>query len=197
MRARHWRSLTAETAPHSSYTNVPARFIPSQLRPSKYHTLTGLSRFFRPWLRELHQSVAKRASVIALIISVCKTTHAWTPYFYNGAPRYFVTFTVNLVSSAAAEVVATVTRLYLGRQYQKLERGEPTNKSGPTTVQTASKFSTSVVSNLFKWTEEALYEFQTARPAVDVVTVGLLTFWSVHPRGFPLEDGYAPQSQIC
>ena len=105
--------------------------------PSFYAAFTVLLS----WITgTLSQPVAKRASAIALIISVCNTTNVWTPYLYNGAPRFFVAFTVNLVASVAAIVVATITRFYLRRQNRKLEQGEPTSKSGPTAAHIASGF---------------------------------------------------------
>ena len=88
----------------------------------------------------LNQPVAKRASAIALIISVCNTPNVWTPYLYSGAPRYLVAFLVNLATAVGAISMATTTRFYLRRQNAKFDRGLDTGRSGPTAVQLAHGF---------------------------------------------------------
>ncbi|KAF9690875.1 hypothetical protein EKO04_010933 [Ascochyta lentis] len=121
-----------------STLSTAGRYVAMMLMPPSFYAAFTV---LLSWITgTLNQPVAKRASAIALIISVCNTTNVWTPYLYNGAPRYFVAFTVNLIASAAAIIVATVTRLYLTRQNRKLDRGESIGKSGPTEAQVASGF---------------------------------------------------------
>ncbi|KAJ4359377.1 hypothetical protein N0V95_002207 [Ascochyta clinopodiicola] len=121
-----------------STLSTAGRYIAMMLMPPSFYAAFTV---LLSWITgTLNQPVAKRASAIALIISVCNTTNVWTPYLYNNAPRYFVAFTVNLVASAAAILVATITRMYLRKQNQKLDRGESTGRSGPTEAQIASGF---------------------------------------------------------
>lgn len=121
-----------------STLNTAARYTAMMLMPASFYAAVVV---LLSWITgSLNQPVAKRASAIALIISVCNTSNIWTPYLYNSAPRYFVAFTVNLVAAAAAIVVATITRFYLQRENQKLDNGEPVGKSGPTEAQIASEF---------------------------------------------------------
>lgn len=121
-----------------STLNTAARYTAMMLMPASFYAAVVV---LLSWITgSLNQPVAKRALVIALIISVCNTLNIWTPYLYNSAPRYFVAFTVNLVAAAAAIVVATITRFYLQRENQKLDNGEPVGKSGPTEAQIASEF---------------------------------------------------------
>lgn len=130
-------TLVANVIAVSTLSTV-GRYIAMMLMPPSFYAAFTV---LLSWITgTLSQPVAKRASAIALIILVCNTTNVWTPYLYNGAPRYFAAFTVNLVASAAAIVVATMTRVYLRRQNQKLHRGEPTSRSGPTAAQVASGF---------------------------------------------------------
>lgn len=121
-----------------STLNTAARYTAMMLMPASFYAAVVV---LLSWITgSLNQPVAKRASAIALIISVCNTSNIWTPYLYYSAPRYFVAFTVNLVAAAAAIVVATITRFYLQRENQKLDNGEPVGKSGPTEAQIASEF---------------------------------------------------------
>ncbi|KAF4967222.1 hypothetical protein FSARC_5201 [Fusarium sarcochroum] len=121
-----------------STLNVAARYTAMMLMPASFY---AGSTVLLSWITgTLNQPVAKRASAIALIISVCNTPNVWTPYLYGGAPRYLAAFTVNLVAAAGAIVIATVVRFYLKKQNWKLENGKETGKSGPTEVQKANGF---------------------------------------------------------
>lgn len=121
-----------------STLNTAARYTAMMLMPASFYAAVVV---LLSWTTgTLNQPVAKRASAIALIISVCNTSNIWTPYLYNSAPRYFVAFTVNLVAAAVAILVATITRFYLRRENQKLDDGKPIGKSGPTEAQIASGF---------------------------------------------------------
>lgn len=121
-----------------STLNTAARYTAMMLMPASFYAAVVV---LLSWITgTLNQPVAKRASAIALIISVCNTSNIWTPYLYNSAPRYFVAFTVNLVAAAAAILVATISRFYLQRQNQKLNDGKLVGKSGPTKAQITSGF---------------------------------------------------------
>lgn len=121
-----------------STLNVAARYTAMMLMPASFY---AGSTVLLSWITgTLNQPVAKRASAIALIISVCNTPNVWTPYLYNGAPRYLAAFAVNLAAAAGAIVVATIVRMYLKKQNWKLENGRDTGKSGPTEVQKANGF---------------------------------------------------------
>ncbi|KAL0934746.1 fungal specific transcription factor domain protein [Colletotrichum truncatum] len=122
-----------------STLNTGARYTAMMLMPASFY---AGSTVLLSWITgTLNQPVTKRAAAIALIISVCNTPNVWTPYLYNGAPRYFAAFTVNLVAAGAAILIATGTRLYLRRENQKMDDGESLGKSGPTPAQQASGFS--------------------------------------------------------
>lgn len=121
-----------------STLNTAARYTAMMLMPPSFY---GAFTVLLSWITgTLSQPVAKRASAIALIISICNSANIWTAYLYNGAPRYSVAFIVNLVSAAAAMVITTITRFYLRRENQKLDDGKPVGKSGPTETQIASGF---------------------------------------------------------
>ncbi|KAF4879213.1 putative transporter [Colletotrichum siamense] len=104
-----------------STLNVGARYTAMMLMPASFY---AGSTVLLSWIAgTINQPVTKRAAAIALIVSVCNTPNVWTPYLYNGAPRYFAAFTVNLVAAGAAIVTATVTRMYLRRENQKMDDG--------------------------------------------------------------------------
>ncbi|VUC27780.1 unnamed protein product [Clonostachys rosea] len=118
--------------------NTAARYTAMMLMPASFYSGSAV---LLSWITgTLNQPVAKRASAIALIVAACNTPNVWTPYLYNGAPRYLAAFTVNLAAAAAAIGVAFVTRMYLKRQNWKLDSGADTGKSGPTEAQKASGF---------------------------------------------------------
>lgn len=118
--------------------NTGARYTAMMLMPASFYAATTV---IYSWMSgTLSQPAPKRASAIAIIISVCNTTNVWTPYLYNGAPRYLVAFAVNLAAAVLAMLMATVNRVYLVRQNRKLDRGESTGKSGPTPAQLASGY---------------------------------------------------------
>lgn len=121
-----------------STLKTAARYIAMMLMPSSFY---GATVVLLSWITgTLNQPVAKRASAIALILSVCNSSNIWTPYLYNQAPRYFLAFMVNLIAAAAAIIIATITRFYLQRENQKLQKGQPMGESGPTEAQIASGF---------------------------------------------------------
>lgn len=64
----------------------------------------------------------------------------WASYLYYSSPRYLAAFLVNLASSVLAIILATVTRIYLRRQNDKLDRGLDTGGKGPTPAQIAAGF---------------------------------------------------------
>jgi NADH:ubiquinone oxidoreductase subunit K len=64
----------------------------------------------------------------------------WASYLYYSQPQYLAAFLVNLAASVLAIVLATVTRLYLQRQNNKLNRGVDMGRSGPTNAQIAAGF---------------------------------------------------------
>lgn len=121
-----------------STLNTAARYTAMMLMPSSFYAATVV---LLSWISgTLNQPVAKRASAIALILSVCNSSNIWTPYLYNQAPRYFLAFMVNLIAAAAAILIATITRIYLLRENQKLDKGKSVGGSGPTEAQIASGF---------------------------------------------------------
>ncbi|KAL4899823.1 hypothetical protein BDW74DRAFT_188855 [Aspergillus multicolor] len=116
--------------------NTAARYTAMMLMPASFYSATTV---LYSWMSgTLSQPALKRAAAIAIIISACNTTNVWTPYLYNGAPRYLAAFAVNLAAAVLAIVMATVNRIYLLRQNRKLDRGEDTGRSGPTLAQRAS-----------------------------------------------------------
>ncbi|KAL4933181.1 major facilitator superfamily domain-containing protein [Aspergillus undulatus] len=118
--------------------NTEARYTAMMLMPASFYSATTV---IYSWMSgSLSQPAPKRAAAIAIIISVCNTTNVWTPYLYNGAPRYLTAFSVNLAAAVAAILMATLNLIYLVRQNRKLDRGEPTGRSGPTAAQQASGF---------------------------------------------------------
>jgi len=68
------------------------------------------------------------------------TPAVWASYLYSNSPRYVVAFAVNLGATVLAILIATLTRLYLGKQNAKIERGEQVGKSGPTDAQIVAGF---------------------------------------------------------
>ncbi|KAF7551471.1 hypothetical protein G7Z17_g4978 [Cylindrodendrum hubeiense] len=121
-----------------STQNTGARYTAMMLMPASFY---AGSTVLLSWITgTINQPVAKRATAIAIIIACCNTPNVWTPYLYNGAPRYFAAFTVNLVAAGAAIMFATITRLYLKKQNWKLDNGKPVGRSGPTEAQQASGF---------------------------------------------------------
>ena len=88
----------------------------------------------------LNQPKVKRAASIALINAFCNTPNIWGSYLYFAAPRYLVAFLVLLAASAGAIIMATVTRIYLGRQNRKMDSGQDAGKSGPTAAQIVAGF---------------------------------------------------------
>lgn len=121
-----------------STLNTAARYTAMMLMPASFYAAVVV---LLSWITgSLNQPVAKRASAIALITSVCNTSNIWTPYLYNSAPRYFIAFMVNLVAAAAAILVASITRFYLRRENQKLDNGKPVGNCGPTEAQIATGF---------------------------------------------------------
>lgn len=88
----------------------------------------------------LNQPSIKRASAIAFINSLCNTPNIWGSYLYYSKPRYITAFLVNLAASVIAIAFAILTRIYLGRQNAKMDRGVSTGKNGPTNAQLAGGF---------------------------------------------------------
>ncbi|CAG8402329.1 unnamed protein product [Penicillium salamii] len=88
----------------------------------------------------LSQPSIKRASAIALINAICNTPNVWASYLYYSSPRYLAAFLVNLASSVLAIILATLTRMYLQRQNDKLDRGLYISGKGPTPAQIAAGF---------------------------------------------------------
>ena len=74
------------------------------------------------------------------INALCNTPNIWTSYLYSNAPRYVLTFSVDLAASVGIIVTAAATYLYLRSQNKKMHRGEPLGKSGPTQLQIESGF---------------------------------------------------------
>lgn len=64
----------------------------------------------------------------------------WASYLYYSKPRYLAAFLVNLAASGLAIVLATVARIYLRRQNNKLDRGLEMGRNGPTPAQIAAGF---------------------------------------------------------
>lgn len=121
-----------------STLNTGARYTAMLLMPSSFYA--GYNVLLSWITGTLNQPVAKRASAIALTISVCNTSNVWTPYLYGGQPRYFAAFSTNLAAATGAIAIATISRIYLRRQNWKLDNGMPTGKSGPTEAQKVGGF---------------------------------------------------------
>ncbi|KAL4795789.1 major facilitator superfamily domain-containing protein [Aspergillus venezuelensis] len=118
--------------------NTAARYTAMMLMPASFYSATTV---VYSWMSgTISQPAPKRAAGIAIIISICNTTNIWTPYLYNGAPRYLEAFAVNLAAAVFAILMATATRIYLRKQNQKIDRGESTGRSGPTAAQQASGY---------------------------------------------------------
>lgn len=118
--------------------NTAARYTAMMLMPASFYAATTV---LFSWITgTLNQPVAKRASAIALIISVCNTTNIWTPYLYSNPPRLLNAFVVNVIASALAIAMATLTRWHLSRQNWKLDKGKAMGSSGPTEAQQRGGF---------------------------------------------------------
>lgn len=122
-----------------STLNTGARYTAMMLLPGSFYSSTVVTL---SWITgTLAQPAAKRASAIALINALCNTPNIWASYLYDGGPRYLVAFIVNLAATGVAIGFAAATRVYLGRQNAKLERGEEDlGKNGPTAAQVAGGF---------------------------------------------------------
>lgn len=121
-----------------STLNTAARYTAMMLMPASLYA--GSTVHFTWITGTLSQPVARRAISIAFINAVCNTPNVWTPYLYNGAPRYFTAFMVNLVSAAGAILLATVMRLYLKRENWKMDNGRAVGLTGPSAAQQASGY---------------------------------------------------------
>ncbi|KAL8409870.1 hypothetical protein RB594_008092 [Gaeumannomyces avenae] len=121
-----------------STLNTGARYTAMMLLPASFYSSAVVTL---SWITgTLAQPAAKRASAIALINALCNTPNIWASYLYGGAPRYLVAFIVNLAATGLAIGFAAATRVYLGRQNAKIERGEDVGKNGPTPAQVAGGF---------------------------------------------------------
>lgn len=121
-----------------SSLNTAARYVAMMLMPGSVYMA---STVLLSWVTgTLNQPKQKRASAIALINAVCNTPNIWTSYVYFGAPRYLAAFLVNMAASAVAILVAVLTRMYLKRQNNKMDRGQSVGKSGPTMAQQIAGF---------------------------------------------------------
>ncbi|KAI1842536.1 hypothetical protein JX265_012652 [Neoarthrinium moseri] len=121
-----------------SSLNIAARYTAMMLLPASFYSAAVV---ILSWITgSLSQPSIKRASAIALINSLCNTPNVWGSYIYFGAPRYVVAFIVNVAATAVAIGFAIATRMYLGRQNVKLERGQDLGRNGPTDRQIAAGF---------------------------------------------------------
>ncbi|KAJ5362419.1 hypothetical protein N7541_003263 [Penicillium brevicompactum] len=121
-----------------STLNTAARYVAMMLMPGSFYSAAVV---VLSWIAgSLSQPSIKRASAIALINAICNTPNVWASYLYYSSPRYLAAFLVNLASSVLAIVLATVTRIYLRRQNDKLDRGLDTGGKGPTPAQIAAGF---------------------------------------------------------
>ncbi|KAL1876145.1 hypothetical protein Plec18167_005408 [Paecilomyces lecythidis] len=121
-----------------STLNIAARYLAMMLLPASFY---AASIVILSWITgSLSQPAIKRASAIAFINSLCNTPNIWGSYLYYSSPRYLTAFVVNVAASALAIAFAVVSRIYLGRQNSKLDRGVPVGKSGPTDAQIANGF---------------------------------------------------------
>ncbi|KLU90229.1 nicotinamide mononucleotide permease [Magnaporthiopsis poae ATCC 64411] len=122
-----------------STLSTGARYTAMMLLPASLYSSTVVTL---SWITgTLAQPASKRASAIALINALCNTPNIWASYLYGGGPRYLVAFIVNLAATGVAIGFAAATRVYLGRQNAKIERGEEDlGKNGPTPAQVAGGF---------------------------------------------------------
>lgn len=121
-----------------SSLNTAARYVAMMLMPGSVYMA---STVLLSWITgTLNQPKQKRASAIAFINATCNTPNIWTSYLYTGAPRYLVAFLVNMAASAVAIIVAIITRTYLRRLNNKMDRQQSIGKSGPTLAQQMSGF---------------------------------------------------------
>lgn len=121
-----------------STLNTGARYTAMMLMPASFYSAAIV---ILSWITSsLNQPKPKRAAAIALINAVSNTPNIWSSYLYFGSPRYLVAFLVLLAAAALAIAVAVTTRIYLARQNKKLDAGQNTGRSGPTTAQIASGF---------------------------------------------------------
>lgn len=120
-----------------SSLNIGARYFAMMLLPASFYSSSVVTL---SWITgSMSQPLAKRAAAIAFINALCNTPNIWGSYLYHG-PRYTLAFIVCVVATGVAIGFACVTRLYLARQNQKLNRGEDCGKNGPTPSQLAAGF---------------------------------------------------------
>ncbi|CAG8179076.1 unnamed protein product [Penicillium salamii] len=118
--------------------NTAARYVAMMLMPGSFYSAAVV---VLSWVTgSLSQPSIKRASAIALINAICNTPNVWASYLYYSSPRYLAAFLVNLASSVLAIILATLTRMYLQRQNDKLDRGLYISGKGPTPAQVAAGF---------------------------------------------------------
>ncbi|KNG81930.1 putative pantothenate transporter [Aspergillus nomiae NRRL 13137] len=118
--------------------NTAARYVAMMLMPASFYSA---STILLSWVAgSISQPSIKRASAIALINAICNTPNIWASYLYFSEPRYLVAFVVNLAAAALTIALATVTRVYLRRQNQRLDSSMDTGRSGPTEAQKAAGF---------------------------------------------------------
>ncbi|PIG87405.1 pantothenate transporter [Aspergillus arachidicola] len=140
-----------------STLNTAARYVAMMLMPGSFYSA---STILLSWVAgSISQPSIKRASAIALINAICNTPNGeiirllgrlpwltvdrflvWASYLYFSEPRYLVAFLVNLAAAALTIALATVTRMYLRRQNQRLDSGMDTGRSGPTAAQKSFGF---------------------------------------------------------
>ncbi|KAE8363427.1 major facilitator superfamily domain-containing protein [Aspergillus caelatus] len=121
-----------------STLNTAARYVAMMLMPGSFYSA---STILLSWVAgSISQPSIKRASAIALINAICNTPNVWASYLYFSEPRYLAAFLVNLAAAALTIALATVTRMYLRRQNQRLDSGMDTGRSGPTGAQKAAGF---------------------------------------------------------
>ncbi|KAE8150843.1 major facilitator superfamily domain-containing protein [Aspergillus avenaceus] len=121
-----------------STLNTAARYVAMMLMPGSFYSA---STILLSWVAgSISQPSIKRASAIALINAVCNTPNIWASYLYFSEPRHLAAFLVNLAAAALTIALATITRMYLGRQNHKLDQGMDTGRNGPTGAQKAAGF---------------------------------------------------------
>lgn len=121
-----------------STLNTAGRYVAIMLMPASFYSAAIV---ILSWITgSINQPKVKRAAAIAAINAMSNTPNIWGSYLYFGAPRYLVAFIVLMAAGVAAIAVAVLTRFYLAKQNQRLERGEDTGRSGPTYAQIAAGF---------------------------------------------------------
>ncbi|OQV11025.1 hypothetical protein CLAIMM_14931 [Cladophialophora immunda] len=121
-----------------STLNIAALYTAMMLLPGSFY---AASTVLYSWITgTINQPVAKRATAVAMIVSVCNTPNVWTSYLYDGAPRFLNAFSVNLVASVLAIVIATAVRWYLNKENQMMDTGGVIKRSPPTNAQMANGF---------------------------------------------------------